>query len=47
MEVVHAHGGYDLEVDTSILSPEQCAELIRGRLLEGPPGRRFRELARA
>jgi chloramphenicol 3-O phosphotransferase len=47
MEVVHAHGGYDLEVDTSILSPEQCAELISGRLLEGPPGRRFRELARA
>jgi chloramphenicol 3-O phosphotransferase len=47
VEAVHAHGGYDLEVDTSVLSPEQCAELIRRRLAEGPAGSRFRELARA
>lgn len=47
VEAVHAHGGYDLEVDTSVLSPEQCAELIRRRLSDGPPGCRFGELARA
>jgi len=31
-EAVHAHGQYDLEVDTSVLSPTQCAETIRARL---------------
>jgi chloramphenicol 3-O phosphotransferase len=41
-QAVHAHGGYDLEVDTSISSPDECAELIRRRLAEGPPGTRFR-----
>jgi chloramphenicol 3-O phosphotransferase len=45
VEAVHAHGGYDLEVDTSMLSPGDCAELIRKRLQEGPPGSRFAELA--
>jgi chloramphenicol 3-O phosphotransferase len=45
-DAVHAHGGYDLEVDTSALSLEACAELIRRRLVEGPPGSRFDELAR-
>jgi chloramphenicol 3-O phosphotransferase len=34
---VHAHGLYDLEVDTSQLSPEQCAQRIAARLLDGPP----------
>lgn len=42
---VHVHGGYDLEVDTSVRSPAECAELIRSRLIEGPPGSRFAELA--
>jgi chloramphenicol 3-O phosphotransferase len=45
-EAVHAHGDYDLEVDTSVLSPEECAECIRKRLDEGPPGSRFAQLAR-
>src|SRR5438105_11881142 len=27
-EVVHAHGRYDVEVDTSILSARQCAERV-------------------
>jgi chloramphenicol 3-O phosphotransferase len=45
-QAVHAHGGYDLEVDTSVLSPQACAELIRRRLEDGPPGTRFQELAR-
>jgi chloramphenicol 3-O phosphotransferase len=43
---VHAHGGYDLEVDTSLLGPEECARVIRNRLVVGPPGSRFDELAR-
>jgi chloramphenicol 3-O phosphotransferase len=34
----HAHRGYDLEVDTSILSPDGCAAVIARRLSEGPPG---------
>jgi len=29
---VHAHGDYDLEVDTSVMSPRQCAERVREHL---------------
>jgi chloramphenicol 3-O phosphotransferase len=43
---IHLHGGYDLEVDTSKLKPDQCADVIRKRLTGGPPGSRFEELAR-
>jgi chloramphenicol 3-O phosphotransferase len=32
-EAVHRPGIYDLEVDTSVLSPEQCAHTIRQRLM--------------
>jgi len=42
---VHKPGVYDLEVDTSLLSPEQCAEAIRTRVREGPPGSAFHQLA--
>jgi chloramphenicol 3-O phosphotransferase len=28
-EQVHRHGVYDVEVDTSILTPQACAERIR------------------
>jgi chloramphenicol 3-O phosphotransferase len=46
---VHQHGGralpYDLEVDTSVLTPHECAERVLARWLEGPPGAGFRELA--
>ena len=41
---VHKPGIYDLEVDTSVLSPERCAELIGARLREGP-GNAFQRLA--
>jgi len=41
---VHQPGIYDLEVDTSILSPEAAASLIRERL-NGPPPTAFRQLA--
>ncbi|MCC7366023.1 MAG: chloramphenicol phosphotransferase [Dehalococcoidia bacterium] len=37
-EAVHAHREYDLEVDTSLLSPRECAAAIRARLDSGPPG---------
>lgn len=33
-DAVHAHGVYDLEVDTSKLDPAQCAERIAQRLKE-------------
>jgi len=45
VQAVHAHGGYDLEVDTSFQSPLECAEHIRRRLEQGPAGSRFLELA--
>ncbi|MCH8025460.1 MAG: chloramphenicol phosphotransferase [Chloroflexi bacterium] len=44
-EEVHKPGIYDLEVDTSLLSPEGCAEAIRRRLAEGPPPSAFQQLA--
>jgi chloramphenicol 3-O phosphotransferase len=37
LEVCHAHGVYDLSLDTSILSPEDCAEKIIDRLASGAP----------
>lgn len=45
-EAVHEHR-YDLEVDTSVLTPEECATRIRRRLVKGPPGTAFFELAGA
>ncbi len=42
---VHRPGIYDLEVDTSLLSPAECAELIRRRLEAGPEPTAFRRLA--
>jgi chloramphenicol 3-O phosphotransferase len=43
---VHVPGIYDVEVDTSVQSPEQCAALIRRRLDDGPPPSAFRRLAK-
>jgi chloramphenicol 3-O phosphotransferase len=34
---VHTPGIYDVEVDTSVLSPQECAELIGDRMRQGPP----------
>jgi chloramphenicol 3-O phosphotransferase len=36
-EAVHVQGIYDLEVDTSLLSAQECADMIRQRLEVGPP----------
>lgn len=44
-EEVHAHGMYDLEVDTSIASPDDCADAILYRLQTGPAPTAFKELA--
>lgn len=44
-EDVHRPGIYDLEVDTSVLSSEECAALIHERLVQGPPPSAFRRLA--
>jgi chloramphenicol 3-O phosphotransferase len=43
---VHVPGIYDLEVDTSQMSAEECALRIRGRLRDGPPGSALAEAAR-
>jgi chloramphenicol 3-O phosphotransferase len=44
-EAVHVPGVYDLEVDTSLLRPEACADLIQRRLRQGPPPSAFPQLA--
>lgn len=44
-EAVQLPGIYDLEVDTSVLSPEACADVIRRRLEDGPPSSAFQRLA--
>jgi chloramphenicol 3-O phosphotransferase len=45
-EQVHAHWTYDLEVDTSELRPEECAEAIRRRLESPDEPSAFARLAR-
>ena len=43
-QAVHVPGIYDLEVDTSVLSAVECADLIRQRLEQGPPPSAFQRL---
>ncbi len=42
---VHVPDGYDLEIDTSVTTSEEAANLIRGRLLEGRPATAIEKLA--
>ncbi|MEH2074630.1 MAG: hypothetical protein V7K57_09595 [Nostoc sp.] len=42
---VHIPGIYDLEVDTSLLSPGACAEVIRQHLVNSPVPSAFQRLA--
>jgi chloramphenicol 3-O phosphotransferase len=42
---VHLPGIYDLEVDTSVMTPARCASLIRRTLEEPPQPSAFRRLA--
>jgi chloramphenicol 3-O phosphotransferase len=44
-EAVHIPGIYDLEVDTSVLSPAECAAVIRQQLDHGPDPSAFARLA--
>ncbi|HEX5501033.1 MAG TPA: AAA family ATPase [Thermomicrobiales bacterium] len=43
---VHAHGRYDLEVDTATATPRECAQRIIACLHAGPPPTAFADLAR-
>lgn len=45
-DLVHAHTVYDVEVDTSQMSPCECAERIAERIAAGPP-EAFAGIARA
>jgi chloramphenicol 3-O phosphotransferase len=45
-DLVHAHGIYDLMLDTAITSPMACAEQIKEVLQNGQPRHAFAELAR-
>ena len=42
---VHVPGVYDLEVDTSVMSPEECADAIRGLLVDTVSPTAFERLA--
>ena len=42
---VHEPGIYDLELDTSVLSPAECADAIRNHLEHGPAPTAFARLA--
>jgi chloramphenicol 3-O phosphotransferase len=44
-EQVHIPGIYDLEVDTSVLNPAECAELIRKHLADPPSPSALQRLA--
>lgn len=44
-QAVHVPGIYDLEVDTSIHSSEECADIIRQRIVNGPPPTAFQLLS--
>lgn len=43
-DLVHSHGAYDAEVDTSVTSVEDAVELIRGRLASLPASLAFDRL---
>ncbi len=43
-DIVHAHGVYDLEFDTSTLTPEQCAMKIKDFIANNPNPTAFKQL---
>jgi chloramphenicol 3-O phosphotransferase len=45
--LVHAHAVYDLEVDTSVSSPQQCAATIKDALQRRPQPSAYAQLAAA
>ncbi len=44
VDCVHAHGIYDIEVDTSINNPEECARQVIARIRSGDPPTAFSRL---
>ena len=44
-EIIHKYARYDVEVDTSMLSPQECARKICGRLSEPPAA--FQQMAQS
>lgn len=42
--LVHVPGIYDLEIDTSVLTPEECAKLIQQLLEDGPSPTAFQRI---
>lgn len=44
--LVHAHGVYDLEVDTSLMSVEECTLAIKARVESAEPPMAFKKLAK-
>lgn len=45
-DLVHSHGTYDLEIDTSILTPLECATQVKNRLRNGPAPEALQKLQR-
>lgn len=46
-DLVHAHGIYDLEVDTSLATPSKCAQIVKAAIDNDHPRTAFQQLARA
>lgn len=46
-DLVHAHGVYDLEVDTSQTPPTECAQIIKAAIDNNHPRAAFQQLAQA
>jgi chloramphenicol 3-O phosphotransferase len=44
-DLVHAHDIYDYEVDTSLFTPEECAQLIKRFVQAGPQPAAFKHLS--
>lgn len=44
-DLVHAHGIYDLEVDTSPFTPAECAQIVKAAMDGNHPRTAFRQLA--
>ena len=44
LDAAHEHGVYDLTLDTSMMTPPECARAIKERLVNGPAPTAFAEL---
>lgn len=46
-DLVHAHGIYDLDVDTSLIPPTECAQILKAAMDNNHPRVAFQQLAQA